>query len=317
MADSKVSQQNVCFSWVNNGKCKFGDQCRYFHPIPKDVSIFGICLDFARGITRCRGPEFCLHAHPVGKAHSKNPCQFYVAGNCGLGWACPGDHCALAAAAEFTSHGIRPPQFLLADIKHADKLWGRELMECPINALKFLATLQQFFLLLFPCKNTTRGLAKIIAEYAVSKWDETSCDPYRSWEGVENSLGYTDISCSFPGPWNNPICSFCRGPTAAGIAMSINHRGAALCCVSCIVSGLSLVARLDLLKDVSLVPGAAAALELYGCSPKDTVLWFVDHPTDNSYVRHSKDGCILALAWGATLVSLRLFTGLCPGCLKR
>ena len=325
------SKQQVCFHWINKGKCKFGRYCRYFHPTPRfGVPVFGDCLDFAKGINLCKGPEFCLYQHHVDVGYSNNPCQLYTQGFCSLGWACPGKHCVLQAAAELTSHGVQPPQHLLLKINKADEFWSQNLNSKPIFALRFLAVIQQFFMLLIPDKKTTRSLAETIAEYAISlpfhgcgceqdcdceerfRWTSMNCTPYRMRESCVN--GKLDVF-SFPDRWSSsPGCSFCHESTLTGATLSLGKESVALACLSCTNYTSSRGPR-DSWSWKNGIPTPSnvdAALELFGCSLKDKVI----HLSEKTNIFHDKNGCILVNVVEHD-VHVQRFAGPCPECLKK
>lgn len=350
MSDSK---KNVCFHWVNKGKCKFGNACKYFHPEPQNSDEFGTCLDrpqnsvefgtcldFTKSLHGCKGPEFCLYRHKVGTKYSKNPCQHYVAGYCGLGWSCPGDHCALQAAAALTSRGVHPPQFLQSRIEDVDGAWSRELDNLPINGLRFLAVLQQIFMLLIPDKRTSRGLAGTIAEYAIdrapyhlcvcgdkhncvcaerSRWKSADCTPYISEEILDAKKDcFLEVSYSFPGfSADIPGCSFCNRTAYGSMAISLGRRGMAIGCILCVGSSRGSRDEWTWKNGIPVPSTIDATFELFGCSNKDRIVWQEESLKKGDFLAHNVSGSCIRVVDFSREVVLHHLAGLCDQCKKK
>lgn len=308
-----TGEGRVCFSWINKGKCKYGSKCRYLHYAPKRQN-FGICLDFACGIERCKGPEFCVFEHKIGNLYNANPCSQYTAGYCGFGWTCQKKHCALQAAAKLSDEGKHPPKFMQEQIAEADRLWSDTFTDRPINTLKFISVIQRFFLTLIPDKRTTRGLAEIVTEYSLI-FDmplDLHYDPYREREHFADTKKYIDTGCNLPGYYT---CSFCFCQRAQKAILSIKTNGIALLCGAC-----AYFAHVDDPKDrlewYSAIPSICkpeTSLEIFGFSKKGTVIYLPEQPKIGDYILHGLNKCILVMDC-SQILRLRIFRGLCPEC---
>lgn len=203
---ANLKSQRYCDHWVRTGKCMYGPDCRYFHPKPKEGIILGTCLDLARGITHCKGPEYCSFEHKVHERYSNNPCTYYMYGFCSLGVMCQGEHNIPSAAAVFSDSGKSPPKFLKDNIHRADLLWSRNIGINPIGGLKLISLLQMSIRDLFISDECfSRFLAETIAEYAVEysaeldkkEWSvKSNCQIYISASSTKEEKSF--IECKYP-----------------------------------------------------------------------------------------------------------------------
>jgi hypothetical protein len=97
VATSGMEAQVLCRNFAETGFCKFGSDCRFFHPLTAALAVAVSapkkpCSNWAAG--NCRFGAAChfSHIHPVAGGGAARPCVNWMSGSCTFGAKCRYSH---------------------------------------------------------------------------------------------------------------------------------------------------------------------------------------------------------------------------------